>query len=57
MFLGLLYQSAQIRLASDDYEAVLFDPETGEHMQSKLFCEHFVEACGKEAGKLVSHFP
>ncbi|KAF8064178.1 cysteine proteinase [Lyophyllum atratum] len=44
-----LVTSAQIRLAPDDFEAVLFHPETGEHMDTRLFCEHFVEAGGKEA--------
>lgn len=44
-----LLTSAQIRLAPDDFEAVLFHPETGEHMDARLFCEHFVEAGGREA--------
>ncbi|KAF5375566.1 hypothetical protein D9615_009177 [Tricholomella constricta] len=44
-----LVTSAQIRLAQDDFAAVLFHPETAEHMDPRHFCEHFVEAGGKEA--------
>jgi len=43
-----LVTSAQIRV-EPDFAAVLFHPETGEYMEARLFCEHFVEAGGKEA--------
>ncbi|KAJ8075006.1 hypothetical protein PM082_019333 [Marasmius tenuissimus] len=41
--------SAQLRLDPESYEPFLFHPETGEPMQVREFCEHFVEATGKEA--------
>ncbi|KAG5653798.1 hypothetical protein H0H81_010468 [Sphagnurus paluster] len=44
-----LVTSAQIRLGFEDFGAFLLHPETGESMEPRLFCEHFVEATGKEA--------
>ncbi|KAL0579386.1 hypothetical protein V5O48_002611 [Marasmius crinis-equi] len=51
MYLRML-TSAQLRLDPDSYAPFLFHPETGEPMEVREFCEHFVEATGKEAGKL-----
>ncbi|KAL4247706.1 Papain-like cysteine peptidase superfamily protein [Abortiporus biennis] len=48
MYLRLL-TSAEIRSNPDNYEPFLFHPETGEQMNTRDFCEGFVEACGKEA--------
>jgi ubiquitin thioesterase protein OTUB1 len=45
-----LVASAQIRDDPDEYTPFLFHPETGESMGTREFCEHFVEAIGKEAG-------
>ena len=45
-----LVASAQIRNDPDEYAPFLFHPETGEPMGTREFCEHFVEAVGKEAG-------
>ncbi|RDB19661.1 Ubiquitin thioesterase OTUB1 [Hypsizygus marmoreus] len=44
-----LVTSAQMRLAADEYDGLLFHPETGEPMEVRTFCENFVEATGKEA--------
>ncbi|GLB44629.1 putative cysteine proteinase [Lyophyllum shimeji] len=44
-----LVTSAQIRLSPFDFRDFLFHPETAEQMDPTLFCEHFVEATGKEA--------
>lgn len=45
-----LVASAQIRSDPDEYAPFLFHPEIGEPMDTREFCEHFVEAVGKEAG-------
>jgi ubiquitin thioesterase protein OTUB1 len=45
-----LLASAQIRNDPDEYAPFLFHPELGEPMGTREFCEHFVEAVGKEAG-------
>ena len=45
-----LVASAQIRNDPDEYAPFLFHPEIGEPMGTREFCEHFVEAVGKEAG-------
>ena len=45
-----LLTSAQIRTDPESYDAFLFDPELGEQMGPREFCENFVEAMGKEAG-------
>jgi hypothetical protein len=45
-----LVASAQIRNDPEEYAPFLFNPETGEPMDIREFCEHFVEAVGKEAG-------
>ena len=45
-----LLTSAQIRLAPDEFDGFLFHDETGESMDARTFCEHFVESVGKEAG-------
>ena len=45
-----LVASAQIRDDPDEYAPFLFHPEIGEPMGTREFCEHFVEAVGKEAG-------
>jgi len=44
-----LVTSAQIRNDPDEYAPFLFHPEIGEPMGTREFCEHFVEAVGKEA--------
>jgi len=44
-----LVASAQIRNDPEEYAPFLFHPETGEPMGTREFCEHFVEAVGKEA--------
>jgi len=44
-----LVASAQIKNDPDEYAPFLFHPETGEPMGTREFCEHFVEAVGKEA--------
>ncbi|KAJ3557485.1 hypothetical protein NM688_g1448 [Phlebia brevispora] len=44
-----LLTSAQIRLDPDAYAPFLFHPELGEPMDTRDFCENFVEAVGKEA--------
>ncbi|KAJ3986939.1 peptidase C65 Otubain-domain-containing protein [Lentinula detonsa] len=41
--------SAQIRLDPDNFAPFLFHPELGEPMEVREFCEHFVDAAGKEA--------
>ncbi|KAF9074493.1 cysteine proteinase [Rhodocollybia butyracea] len=41
--------SAQIRLDPDNFAPFLFHPELGEMMEVREFCEHFVDATGKEA--------
>ncbi|EEB87439.1 hypothetical protein MPER_15205, partial [Moniliophthora perniciosa FA553] len=48
MYLRML-TSAQLRLDPDSYAPFLFHPELGEPMEVREFCEHFVEATGKEA--------
>lgn len=45
-----LLTSARIRTDPESYDAFLFDPELGEPMGPREFCEGFVEAMGKEAG-------
>lgn len=45
-----LLTSAQMRLDPDAYAPFLFHPELGEPMDTREFCETFVEAVGKEAG-------
>lgn len=45
-----LVASAQIRNDPEEYSPFLFHPEIGEPMGTREFCEHFVEAVGKEAG-------
>jgi ubiquitin thioesterase protein OTUB1 len=42
--------SSKIRDDPDEYAPFLFHPEIGEPMSTRDFCEHFVEAVGKEAG-------
>ncbi|KAJ4481032.1 peptidase C65 Otubain-domain-containing protein [Lentinula aciculospora] len=42
--------SAQIRLDPETFAPFLFHPELGEPMGVREFCEHFVDATGKEAG-------
>ena len=42
--------SAQIRLDPENFAPFLFHPELGEPMEIREFCEHFVDATGKEAG-------
>jgi len=49
VFYMRLVASAQMRLDPDAFEAFLFNPETGEPMDVRRFCEHFVEASNKEA--------
>jgi len=44
-----LVASAQIRNDPEEYAPFLFHPEIGEPMGTREFCEHFVEAVGKEA--------
>jgi len=44
-----LVASAQIRNDPEEYSPFLFHPEIGEPMGTREFCEHFVEAVGKEA--------
>ncbi|KAJ3937698.1 MAG: peptidase C65 Otubain-domain-containing protein [Lentinula lateritia] len=41
--------SAQIRLDPENFAPFLFHPELGEPMEIRDFCEHFVDATGKEA--------
>ncbi|KAG7087579.1 hypothetical protein E1B28_013533 [Marasmius oreades] len=48
MYLRML-TSAQLRLDPDLYSPFLIHSETGEPMEVREFCEHFVEATGKEA--------
>lgn len=48
VFLRLL-ASAYIRLNADDFIPFLFDPETGEMIDVRRFCEAQVEATSKEA--------
>lgn len=38
-----------MRLDPETFAAFLFHPETGEPMEIRQFCEHFVEASNKEA--------
>lgn len=45
-----LVASAKIRNDPEEYAPFLFHAETGEPMETREFCEHFVEAVGKEAG-------
>lgn len=45
-----LVASAQIRSDPEEYAPFLFHPEIGEPMDIREFCEHFVEAVGKEGG-------
>lgn len=51
VFLRLL-TSATARMDEDNYAPFLIHPETGEPIPLREFCENFVEACGKEAGKI-----
>ncbi|KAF8890661.1 peptidase C65 Otubain-domain-containing protein [Infundibulicybe gibba] len=44
-----LITSAHIRNDPDAFSAFLFDPDTGEQLSIKEFCERFVDAVGKEA--------
>lgn len=46
-----LVASAKIRNDPEEYTPFLFHPEIGEPMGTREFCEHFVEAVGKEAGQ------
>lgn len=46
--------SAQIRLDPDNFAPFLFHPELGEPMGVREFCEHFVDATGREAGAYLS---
>ena len=55
VFLRLL-TSATIRTDPETYEPFLFNPETGDDVTPQEFCERFVEACGKEAGKSLWTF-
>ncbi|KAH9856300.1 cysteine proteinase [Lenzites betulinus] len=48
VFLRLL-TSAQIKSEAEEYSPFLFNPETTEPMDPDSFCNHFVEAIGKEA--------
>ncbi|KAH9887088.1 cysteine proteinase [Cubamyces lactineus] len=48
MYLRML-TSAQIKLDAESYAPFLFNPETTEPMEPESFCNHFVEAFGKEA--------
>jgi ubiquitin thioesterase protein OTUB1 len=45
-----LITSAIIRTDSTTYAPFLFDPETGDEVSPREFCERYVEAVGKEAG-------
>lgn len=56
VFLRLL-TSATIRMDEDNYSPFLFHPEIGEQMAVREFCENFVEACGKEAGRNACQDP
>lgn len=49
--------SAQIRLDPDNFAPFLFHPELGEMMEIREFCEHFVDATGKEAGGQHNKYP
>lgn len=51
-----LVASAQIRNDPEEYAPFLFHPELGEPMGTREFCEHFVEAVGKEAGPWLLAF-
>ena len=42
--------SAEIRRNREDYAAFIVHPETQEAMPVDEFCNHFVDAMGKEAG-------
>lgn len=46
-----LVTSARIRTDPNTYSPFLFNPETGEDIEPREFCERYVEAVGKEAGK------
>ncbi|KDQ16564.1 hypothetical protein BOTBODRAFT_54008 [Botryobasidium botryosum FD-172 SS1] len=48
IFLRLLI-SSYIRLHPDDFEPFLFNPDTGDMVDIKRFCEGWVEAVGREA--------
>ncbi|TDL26983.1 cysteine proteinase [Rickenella mellea] len=48
VFMRLL-TSAQIRTDPETYAPFLFNPETGEDIPPREFCERYVEAVGKEA--------
>lgn len=50
VFLRLL-TSAKIRTEPEDYQYFITHPELGYEMELRDFCEGFVEAVGKEAGK------
>jgi ubiquitin thioesterase protein OTUB1 len=45
-----LLTSAEIRSDPDEFSPFLFHPELAEPMETREFCENFVEAVGKEAG-------
>jgi len=47
-----LLTSAQIRIHPEDYEAFLFNPETGDMMTPVEFCNSFVEPANKEADEV-----
>lgn len=49
-----LLTSAQIRSDPENFAPFLFHPELGEPMDTREFCENFVEAVGKEAGVFLS---
>ena len=51
-----LVASAQIRNDPEEYAPFLLNPETGEPMGTREFCEHFVEAVGKEGGASLLAF-
>lgn len=46
-------QSARIRTDPNEYAPFLFHPEIGIQLEPREFCEAFVEAVGKEAGKVA----
>lgn len=50
VFLRLL-TSAQLRAEAETYAPFLFHPETGDPLDMRAFCENFVEAVDREAGK------
>ena len=48
-----LVTSARIRTDPDSYAPFLFNPETGDDIEPREFCERYVEAVGKEAGEWI----